>query len=174
MHIEIIFINPKNINLMETTSLNLIQLQTLLQNNPIYIISEHGLESWKPSQDVIIQEIELDDTYDETIPGNEYPQAFTLFIYPNFLTVIIDLFENLEVNFNLGADNDFYDYRPDQLLCILRCLELLKDYQGIDHKGIALYIINQAEAYQKETPDLDPREFEITYDYILDQFKKYL
>lgn len=160
---------------METTTINLTQLQTLLQNNPIHIVSEQGLESWKPDPDVTIQEIELDDTYDETTPGNEYPQAFTLFLYPNHLTLIIDLFKNLtEVNFHLGADDDFYDYRPDQLSCILRCLELLKDFQGIPHKEIALKIINRAEAYQKETPDLDPREFEITYKYILDQFKNYL
>ena len=155
--------------------MNLTELQTLLQKEPIHIISEHGLESWKPSNDVTIQEIELDDTYDETIPGNEYPQAFTLFIYPNHLTIIIDLFENLSrVDFNQGADDDFYDYRPDQLHCILHCLESLKDFHGIDHKEIALWVINQAEAYQKETPDLDQSEFEITYEYLLDQFKKYI
>ena len=164
---------------METTKItNFEDLQNLINNNPIHIISGLGLESWKPNhKETQVIEIELNDQEYENHPLNlQYDQYFTLFIYKDHISLIVDLYNHVEqVNFNQGADDDFYDYRPDTLYCILRCLELLKTWKGIDHKRIANHILTRAQEYNADlNHDNGEEEFQSIYGDIINEFRAYL
>lgn len=141
----------------------------LITNNPIYIISEMGEEAWESTDPKTqIFKLDIDDQF-----LNGYPRNSTLYIHRDYISLIVDLFTNLHlVNFD-GGDSEFYDFGPDRLLCILQCLDLMKDFKGINHDEIATTILTKAHTYLSK-PDSDQDDFQLTYGEILNKFKTYI
>lgn len=112
------------------TSLN--QLNSLINQNPIYILSSFSEYLGKYGTK---QEIDFTDS-EEFIPIIDDQQGFII-TYNNIDDLLNDLRNSIKyINLTGGGDDDTFDYQPDLMLSWYQGLQLLRSYKALPTEDI--------------------------------------
>lgn len=146
---------------METTNIiinNFEDLNNAMQNNPLHILTENeGWETLFPET-----QVNLDKLIDIPLPENLNFYPYSLHIYQTPDQLIHDIEHNIDTVdlLNMG-DDDFYDYMPCKIRCIIKGFEILKSLNYQDQ--ISKLASELLEQIQEASQTLDDSEFETEY-----------
>lgn len=142
---------------METTINNFEDLQNLINNNPLHILTENeGWETLFPHTRIFL------DLPDQELPEGFDYYPYSLHLYQGNEELLDDITYNIDTLnlLNLG-DDAFYDYMPSRIRCLIKGFDLLQDS---NYKKQISKLASQLLNKIKEASEYwDDQEFENEY-----------
>lgn len=128
---------------METTNIiinNFEDLNNAMQLNPLSILTENeGWETLSPET-----QVNLNALSDLPLPENLDFYPYSLHIYQTPEQLYQDIEHNIDTMDLLDmGDDDFYDYMPGKIRCLIKGFDLLKNYYPIPISNFASTLLNK-------------------------------
>lgn len=145
---------------METTNIiinNFEDLNNAMQLNPLHILTEN--EGWETTSPETL--VNLNALSDLPLPEHLDFYPYSLHIYQTKEQLYQDIEHNIDTMDLLDmGDDDFYDYMPCKIRCLIKGFDLLKKSYPIPISNLASTLINKILAANLI---LDDSEFKTEY-----------